>query len=80
VLRVLKKKIRYPDWWYELQEKKKKNSEGAATNTGTVAVMMSEPHLSLVPLSKSGDADPIPEIGKKGSGLATSSSDGHHNA
>jgi hypothetical protein len=63
-----------------LQEKKKKNSGGAAMNTGTVAVMISEPHLSLVPQSKFGDADPIPEIGKMGSSLAISSSDGHHNA
>jgi hypothetical protein len=74
------KKIGYPDWWYELQGKKKKNYGGAATNIGTVAVMSSEPHLSLVPQSKSGYADPISEIGKMGSGLATSSSDGHHSA
>jgi hypothetical protein len=63
-----------------LQEKKKKNSGGANSNTGTVAVMSSKPHFSLVPQIKSGDADPVSEIGEMGSGLATSSSDGHHNA
>jgi hypothetical protein len=74
------KKIGYPDWWYELQGKKKKNYVGADTNTSTVAVMSREPHLSLVPQIKSRDANPVSEIGKMGSGLATSSGDGHHNA
>jgi hypothetical protein len=74
------KKNGYPDWWFELQEKKKKNYGGTNSNTGTVAAISSKPHLSLVPQIKSVDADSVSEIGKMGSGLATSSSDGHHNA
>jgi hypothetical protein len=74
------KKNGYPDWWYELQAKRKKESGGADTNTGTVAVMSAEPHLSLIPQTKSPNADPVSDIGKIGSGLATSSSDGNRNA
>jgi hypothetical protein len=70
----------YPDWWYDLQAKKKKNSGGAETNIGTVAVMSAEPHLSLVPQVKLLDADPVSDIGKIGSGFAISSSDGNRNA
>jgi hypothetical protein len=70
----------YPDWWYELQAKRKKDSGGADTNTGTEAVVSVNPHLSLVPQTKSPDADPVSDIGKIGSGLATSSSDGNRNA
>jgi hypothetical protein len=63
-----------------LQAKRKEDSRGTDTNTGTVAVMSAEPHLSLVPQTKSPDADPVSDIGKIGSGLATSSSDGNRNA
>ena len=39
----------YPDWWYKLQAKKKKDSVGADANKGKVAIMSIEPHLSLIP-------------------------------
>lgn len=42
--------------------------------------MSAEPYLSLVPQTKSPDADLVSDIGKIGSGLATSSSDGNRNA
>jgi hypothetical protein len=74
------KKNGYPDWWYELQAKRKKDSGGADTNTSTVAAMSAEPHLSLIPQTKSPNANLVSDIGKIGSGLATSSSDGNRNA
>ncbi len=79
LLLLVLKKNGYPDWWYDLQAKKKKNSGGAETNTGTVAAMSAEPHLSLVPQVNPLNADPVSDIGKIGSGFATSSSDGNRN-
>ena len=42
------KKIGYPDWWYELQAKKKNDSTSADVNKGKVVIMLVEPHLSLI--------------------------------
>jgi len=42
--------------------------------------MSTEPHLSLVPQTKSPDANPVSAIGKIGSGLAASSSNGNRDA
>ncbi|KAL6350954.1 hypothetical protein AAG906_031540 [Vitis piasezkii] len=58
------KKNGYSDWWYELQAKKKKDSAGADTNKGKVAIMSVEPHISL-----------IPQLSNCGSNLVTSSYD-----
>ena len=69
------KKNGYPDWWYELQAKKK-DSAGADANKGKVAIMSVEPHLSLIPqVESSQDAGPISDIGNCGSNLVTSSYD-----
>jgi hypothetical protein len=75
------KKNGYPDWWYELQAKKKKN-DGTGTNasTGKVAVASAEPHLSLIPQAQSQDVGPNSNIGNVGSGLATSSGKGDRDA
>ncbi|XP_074573366.1 uncharacterized protein LOC141829748 [Curcuma longa] len=40
----------YPDWWHELQAKKKQEKENFVGNTGCVAVAVAEPHLSLIPI------------------------------
>ena len=42
------KKNGYPDWWYELQAKKKNDLAGADANKGKVVIMLVEPHLSLI--------------------------------
>ena len=58
-----------------MQAKKKKES-GADTNTGKVAVVSAEPHLSLIPQAESSqDAGPGSDIGNICSGLVTSSCD-----
>ena len=63
------KKYGYPDWWYELQAKKK-DSAGADKNKGKVAIMLVEPHISLIPqVESSQDAGPVFDIGNRGSNL-----------
>ena len=70
------KKNGYPDWWYELQAKKKKDSAGADKNKGKVAIMLAEPHIFLILQAEfSQDAGPVSDIGNCGSNLVTSSYD-----
>jgi hypothetical protein len=57
------KNIGYPDWWYELQAKKKNNGTGINASTGKVAVASTEAHLSLIPQAQSQDAGPNSDIG-----------------
>ena len=69
------KKNGYPDWWYELQAKKK-DSVGADKNKGKVAIMLAEPHIFLILQAEfSQDAGPVSDIGNCGSNLVTSSYD-----
>jgi hypothetical protein len=74
------KKNGYPDWWYELQAKKKNDGTGTDASTGKVAVASAKPHLSLIPQAKSQDVGPNSDIGNVGSGLATSSGKGDRDA
>ena len=67
------KKNGYPDWWYELQAKKKKDSAGADANKGKVAIMSAKPHISLIPqVESSQDAGSVSDIGNCGFNLVTS--------
>lgn len=74
------KKVSYPDWWYELQAKKKQALVGSNASTGKMAVVSAESHLSLIPHTTSQVAGPASDIGNVGSGLATSSCDGDRGA
>jgi hypothetical protein len=74
------KKNGYPDWWYELQAKKKNDGTGTDASTGKVAVVSAEPHLSLIPQVQSQNAGPNSGIGSIGLGFATSSGNGGRDA
>ncbi|KAL9445159.1 hypothetical protein AB3S75_018199 [Citrus x aurantiifolia] len=39
----------YPDWWHELQARKKQDTAGTSTGIGKAAVAVVEPCLSLIP-------------------------------
>lgn len=39
----------YPDWWHELQARKKCDIGGMAEGTGKAAIAAAGPHLSLIP-------------------------------
>jgi len=39
----------YPDWWHELQARKKQDTAGTSTGIGKAAVAAAEPCLSLIP-------------------------------
>ena len=43
----------YPDWWHELQARKRRDGGGPDDRTGKAAVAAAEPHLSLIPAESS---------------------------
>ena len=40
----------YPNWWHELQARKKKDNTTTKKGTGRAAVLIVEPQLSLIPM------------------------------
>ncbi|XP_022889208.1 uncharacterized protein LOC111404668 [Olea europaea var. sylvestris] len=72
---------KYPDWWHELQEKKKRDMGGTDGRKGKVAVVTAEPQLSLLPKIESPQsAGPTLDIGNFGSALTTTSRDENRGA
>jgi hypothetical protein len=47
----------YPDWWHELQARKKKETGGTAEGTGKAAIATAKPYLSLTPPTASSQQD-----------------------
>ena len=41
----------YPEWWHELQAKKKRDTTTLEEGTGKAAIVMAESQLSLIPLT-----------------------------
>lgn len=69
----------YPDWWHELQARKKRDFTGTDGSTGQAALVVAEPHLSLIPpteFSQDKDSD----LGNFGSALVTYSLDSDRGA
>ncbi|XP_040990746.1 uncharacterized protein LOC121237889 isoform X2 [Juglans microcarpa x Juglans regia] len=42
----------YPDWWHELQARKKRDPAAIEEGTGRAVVVTAEPQLSLIPLAE----------------------------
>ncbi|KAK8951274.1 hypothetical protein KSP39_PZI003194 [Platanthera zijinensis] len=48
----------YPDWWHELQNRKKRDAPATTDFPGRVAVAAAGPHLSLIPEAESSTSNP----------------------
>lgn len=67
----------YPNWWHELQVRKKQNAPASAGVPGRAAIATTDSHLSLIPLAESSTS--IPDQGNCGY-VFSSSSTQHDNA
>jgi hypothetical protein len=67
----------YPDWWHDLQARKRRNGAGTTGSPGKATVVAAtEPHLSLIqPVPTSTEAPPHLNSGNSGLALLTSHND-----